>query len=131
MKNRLQNTKGNMTIELSIMFPIFCIIAMAFIFYMHGKVLQIGMGAAAREGAREYSLNHSYEEAQAKAQDTLDYFHIDKTKITYIRQGEKRGIAIERPYTLYIPFGGKQEIKLGRSIVFQKEPKVEEEVETP
>lgn len=109
---------GSMTIEISIMFPIFCIVAMSFVFYMHGMALQMGMEAAAREGAREIVRSGDVYSAQAIAQKVLDDFNIDKTTITVRDTTDLYGIIIDRPYEIYIPFVGNEQYKMRRVFFF-------------
>ncbi len=121
MSKRLLNRQGTMTIELSIIFPIFCMIAMTFVFFMHGIVLEIGMGVAAREGGREYALNHRPERAVEKTQFVLDEFMIDKTTIHIHNRNGAMGIVVDRPYGIYIPFIGEKKYDLRRMMLFHPE----------
>lgn len=110
---------GTITIELSILFPVFCMIAMTFVFYMHGIVLEIGMGAAAREGGREYSLNHDREKAVERTRCVLEEFMIDRAAVHIHNSGEELGIVVDRPYRLYIPFVGEKNYELRRMLIFR------------
>lgn len=114
----VRNRGGNITIELSIVFPIFCMLALTFVFYMHGIVLQIGMGAAAREGARDYALNHDPERAQARTEDVLSSFRVDEAEIRLFRNGDEMRVVIDRPYGIYLPFIGLRAYELRRTAVF-------------
>lgn len=118
-KISLFSCKGTITIELSILFPIFCMIAMTFVFYIHGIVLEVGMGAAAREGGREYSLNHDRAKAIERTQRVLDEFMIGRTSIHVHNSGEELGIVVDRPYCVYIPFVGEQRYELRRMLLFR------------
>lgn len=111
--------RGTITIELSILFSIFCMIAMAFVFYMHGIVLEIGMGAAAREGGREYSLNHDKEKALERTRHVLEEFMIDRATITLHTSGDEMGIVVDRPYRLYVPFIGERKYDMRRMLIFR------------
>lgn len=115
------NRKGTITIELSVIFPIFCVIALSFVFYMHGIVLQIGMGVAAREGGREYSLNHNPEWAVARTQEVLNDFMIDRAIIQTRRAGAEMHVVVDRPYSIYVPFVGEKAYDLRRMYIFHAE----------
>ncbi len=115
----LLSCKGTITIELSILFPIFCMIAVTFVFYIHGIVLEVGMGAAAREGGREYALNHDRAKAIERTQDVLDEFMISRASIHIHSSGEELGIVVDRPYRFYIPFVGERVYDLRRMILFR------------
>ncbi len=112
------NRKGTITIELSIIFPIFCMIALTFVFFMHGIVLEIGMGAAAREGARDYALNHDPVRAEARTRAVLDSFRVDRATVRLMPRGDEMRVVVDRPYGVYLPFIGEKRYELRRTAVF-------------
>lgn len=121
MANSSRRIDGNITIELSVLFPIFCMIAWTFVFYMHGVALEIGMGTAAREGARTYALNHSAPGAELRTQEVLDDFLVKNATIRSESKGGQMKIVVERPYTVYIPFVGEKKYQLCRTFTFHAE----------
>lgn len=112
------NRSGTITIELSVIFPIFCMIALTFVFFMHGVVLEIGMGAAAREGARDYALNHDPVRAEARTQAVLNSFRVDRATVRLMTGGDEMRVVVDRPYGVYLPFIGEKRFELRRTAVF-------------
>ena len=113
---------GNMTLEFGAMLPLFLMIVVGFVMFMNGIVIQIGLGVAAREGAREYSHSHYDVHAKEKAEEMLEMYNIEGATLTLIRGGNERGMTAEIPYKMRIPFFGEKTYQLARTSVFYMEP---------
>lgn len=114
----IQDNRGHIVVELAVIFPLIAMIAFAFIMYMHGIALQVGMGVAAREGARDYARTHYDVSAIERTENTLKTYGVDEYNVEIIRDGRYMGVSVKKDYKVFVPLLGNQTFHLNRSYVF-------------
>lgn len=118
----MRNKKGHIVVELAFVFPILAMIAFTFVMYMHGVAIQIGMGVAAREGARSYATQHYDVQAEELAKEHLATYGVKGASAEIVRIGNDQGMKVTKDYQIFIPLLGPRTYHMARTIVFYPEP---------
>lgn len=120
--NLHKNTKGSVTIELSLFIAIICGLIFGYMSVMNGIKTSIALQVAAREGAREYATTGDPSRAKAKASAELSAMGVVGANPEASVDGDGRIILIKKAYNYTIPLFGTYNTNLKGYCIFNTEP---------
>lgn len=122
-KKFLKDEKGSsILLELAVILIVMIMIFYGFTMYTNALSISLALRTAAREGAREYATSYSANKGIQRARTELELSNMGDAEITTFKDGDGRGVEVIKYYPFYIPFTGKQDLKMKGSAIFIEEP---------
>jgi len=125
----MKDEKGSVIIEVALMMPLLLMIVFGFIGLNKMVKDSMVVQTAAREGARHYAIFHDPDEAVEIANKELESGGIKDATINIVHQPPNdRGVVVQKPFLLNIPFGEIRVFNIRREVVLHQVAQYQEEI---